>query len=346
MGKDKKKQQQATTQQLQDVNTQATNAYNRTQQPSPLENEMGPISQNYNDLFNKTSYRQMEDYGDIMGGYRDFGNSLSPSFSKVNYKRPGELDESYGFLREAAPGYREFANTGGYSNQDIQELRARGTSPIRAAYGNSMMELNRARAIGGDGGSPNYIAALSKAQREQPGQMADAMTNVNAKLAEDIREGKLAGLGGLANIGSTMGGLSSDEAGRELSAQMANQNAELQARSMYNSAKLGSLQGQTGLYGTTPAMANMFGNQVMNAYGLRGNLESQRNNQGISLLASRLSGINSMQDYLNQNKTQPWWKTALSVGGTVAPYLAQYYAGKNGGSIPMSATDIGGEPVY
>lgn len=346
MGKDKKKQQQATTQQLNDINAQATAGYNRTQQPSQLENEMAPISQNYNDLFNKTNYRQMQDYGDIMGGYDEFSNSLSPNFTRVNYSRPGELNEAYGFLREAAPGYRQFADNGGYSNQDIQELRARGISPIRAAYGNTMMELNRARAIGGDGGSPNYIAAVSKANREMPGQMADAMTGVNAKLAEDIRAGKLEGLRGLTGIGTTMGGLSSDEAGRELSAQMANQNAELQARGLFQQGKLAALSGKTGLYGTTPAMSNMFGNQVMQSYGMRGNLEQNRTNAGLALLASRLSGNNAMQQYLNQNPTTPWWKTALGVAGTVAPYVAKYYGGRNAGNIPMTATDIGGEPVY
>ena len=345
MGKDKKKQQQATTQSLTDINNQATTAYNNTQKPSQLENEMAPISQNYNDLFNKTNYRQMQDYGDIMSGYDDFSNSLTPNFTRVNYSRPGELNEAYGFLREAAPGYREFAANGGYSNQDIQELRARGMAPIRSAYGNTMMELGRANNLAGPGGAANYIAATSKAQRELPGQMADAMTGVNAKLAEDIRAGKLQGLAGLTGIGTTMGGLSSDEAGRELSAQMANQSAELNARGLYQQGKLGALSGKTGLYGTTPAMANMFANQVAQTYGMRGSLEQNRNNMGIALLASRLGSTNAMQEYLNANKTAPWWQTALKVGGTVAPYIAQYYGGRNG-SIPMSATDIGGEPVY
>src|SRR5262245_57246768 len=142
-----------------------------------------------------------------MSGYRGFANSLSPSFERVNYKTPEEFKEGMGYMRETMPGFRDFANTGGYSNQDIQELRARSVSPIRSAYGNTMMELDRARSLGGNAGAPNYIAAASRAQRELPGQMADAMTGINAELARDVREGKKFGLTGMSGVGGNMAGL-------------------------------------------------------------------------------------------------------------------------------------------
>jgi hypothetical protein len=351
MGKDKKKQQQAAQAGIANVGAQAQQRYESTQNPSQLENEMAPISQNMNDLYNKSNYRQMGDYGDIMSGYDSIINSPGSgptnfSFERVNAQTPEELKESYGYLREAAPGYRNFANTGGYSGQDIQELRARGVSPIRSAYGNTMMELDRARSLGGSGGSTNYIAARSRAQRELPGQMADAMTTVNAGLAESIREGKLAGLAGLTNVGSTMGGLSSADAERILRADLSNQGADLQAQGMAEQSRrasgqerLAALSGKTSLYGTTPAMSAMFGNQALNAYGQRAGMEANRNQHGLGLLAAQMQAFGPQA---NQPQGPSGWQQGLGVAATVAPYIAQYYGGKNKGSIPMGATDMGG----
>jgi hypothetical protein len=301
-----------------DIYNRATTQYNQTQQPSQLENEMAPISQNFMNNYNNAVTGDKQNYSDIMGGYKNFMSSFRPSFERVNYERPAELGESYGYLREAMPGYREFAQTGGYSPKDIQELRARGTSPIRAAYGNTMMELDRARTLGGAGGAPNYIAAAGRAQREMPGQMADAMTNVNAGLAQQVREGRLAGLAGIGNIGSTMGGLSSEEASKRLQAGLANQGADLQAQQMGMQGRLGALGGMQSLYGTTPGMSSMFGNQALSAYGQRAGMEQARNQFGLGLLDAQMRS----QSLGQQQKGNPWWKTALSVAGTVAPYVA------------------------
>jgi hypothetical protein len=321
-----------------DIYNRAVTAYNQTQQPSQLENEYAPIAGGFQDVANRARDTNMADYSRIMGGYGDFTKNLGGptkfSFNRVSARRPEELGEAYGYLREAVPGYRDFAATGGYSNSDIQELRARGISPIRAAYGNTMMELDRARALGGNAGAPNYIAALSRAQRELPGQMADAMTTVNAGLADSIRQGKLAGLAGLTGIGGTMGGLSSDEAGRMLQADLANQGADLQVQGMNEASlqnlrqmQLAGLSGQAGLYGTTPAMAATFGNQALNAWQNRIGMEDSRLNRGLGYLGTQLDARRLTQQ--DEQQRTPWWKTALGVAGTVAPYAAMAFSSRN-----------------
>ena len=295
---------------------------------TPLEKEYIPQSQTMWNNYMTGVGQNMQDYGNIMGGYQNFSNNISQQgptkfgFERVAAERPAELGESYGYLRETMPGYRDFAQTGGYSPTDIQELRARGIAPIRAAYGNTMMELNRARALGGSGGAPNYIAAASKAQREMPGQMADAMTGVNAQLADAIRQGKLAGLSGMAGVGSTMGGLSSQEAGRMLQAAMANQNADLQAQQLSEQSlqalrglQLDALRGQTSLYGTTPGLASIFGNQALQAYQNRIALENQRNQTGLGLINAQISA------YGGQQPQKPWYQQVLDGIGSVVPYL-------------------------
>lgn len=304
----KKKQENPAT----SVINQAQQQYQTTLQPSPLENQMSGMSQQFMNNYNQATARNMQDYGDIMGAYNQFRQGLTTP--RISAERPAELGESYGYLREAMPGYREFASTGGYSPTDIQELRARGISPIRAAYGNTMMELDRARALGGGGGAPNYIAAASKAQRELPGQMADAMTTVNAGLADAIRQGRMFGLQGISGTGATMGGLSSQEAGRMLQAAMANQQAEQASNQM----RLAALGGQASLYGTTPGMSSMFGNQAMGSMNALAQMQASRQNYGLGLMDAQLRGYGSQQ----ANQGTPWWQTALGIAGTVAPFFS------------------------
>ena len=322
-----------TRKQLQGVAGTANQAYQGLQTgPTPLEKEFNPISQGMYNTYQTGMGQNMQDYGNIMGGYNQFSQGLGGptkfNYQTINAPRPGELNESYGTLRSALPGYQQFAQTGGYSPTDIQELRARGTSPIRAAYGNTMMELDRARSLGG-GYSPGYTAALSRAQTELPGQMADAMTGVNAKLAEDIRQGQLSGLGGMAGIGSEMGGLSSAEAGRQLQAGLANQEANLRAQGMDEASlqnlrqnQLRGLQGQTGLYGTSPAMAGLFGQQALEAYQQRNQQQQMRNQLGLGLLGTQV------QAYAHQPQTTPWWQQAL---GAASQFISPFGMPNMGG---------------
>lgn len=307
-----------------DIYKRATSQYNQSLRPSELENQFGGATNQFQNYFNQAAGRNMQDYSNIMGGYQDFAKNLGGptrfSFERVNAARPKELDEAYGVLREGLPGYREFASTGGYSPQDVQELRARGISPIRSAYSNTMMEMDRARSLGGGGGSPNYIAASSRAQRELPGQMADAMTGVNAELANSIRQGRLAGLAGISGIGSEMGGLSSAEANRLLQAALANQGADIQTQGMGEASlqnlrqnQLSALGGQAGLYGTTPGLSSMFGNQALNAWQQRMGAEQSRNQFGLGLLDAQMRSTQLGEQY----KSKPWWQQALGFGGNI-----------------------------
>lgn len=313
----------------QDVINQAKTQYQQVQQPSALQNEMGGVSKTFMNNYNEGAARNKADYGNIMGQYQDWRKNLKGpsnfSYQTVKAERPQELGESYGYLREAMPGYRNFAETGGYSPRDIQELRARGISPIRAAYGNTMRELDRSRSLGGNGGSANYIAARSRAQRELPEQMANSMTNVNAGLAESIRQGKEFGLSGITGTGATMGGLSSQEANRMLQASLANQGADLQSQGMreqslqnYNQNQLAGIGGQAGLYGTTPGLASTFGNQALSSYQTQAGMGANAANERLGLLNAQLGGYQANQGA----QGTPWWQTALGIAGTVAPMFS------------------------
>jgi len=96
----------------------------------------------------------------------------------------------------ASQGYRDIASTGGVSSQDQQNLRARAFSPIKAAYSNAMMNINRQKGLQG-GYSPNYGALQAKLARDQSQSMSDASNNINTDLSQMILGNKMKGLEGL-----------------------------------------------------------------------------------------------------------------------------------------------------
>lgn len=330
--------------------TLAGERYNRFYGPmapvNPMDEQTNRMQQDFYNRYTQAADRQTADYSDIMGRYDDLYKNISSappqrfSFERVNSPTPPELQEGYGYLREAVPGYRNFAETGGYSDQDIADLRARGISPLRAVYANANREVDRAKSVGG-GYAPNFIAAKAKMSRDLSTNISDETQNVNARLAEDIRQGKLAGLAGLSGIGGTMGGMSLQDADRILRASLANQSADLQTQGMDYSASqdkiknmLGTLGAKSSLYGTTPGQASVFGNQALEA--MRQSLTSRGMTEENAARLLQIMGGNQTQEA----KT-PWWKTALSVAGTAAPYIGKAF-GTGAGLAATGASMAGG----
>lgn len=271
-----------------------TNRYQ--QQQGPMANAMAMnygrgTEANYGDYTDiMNNYRDIASggagsYGDVAGGGGGGGggsfNAFTVSPGKAGYSDPFA---SYG-------GMQEFASTGGYSAGDIANMRARGTSPIRAAYANAEREVGRQRSLQG-GYSPNAIAAQVKMAREQGQAAADATQNVEAGLAEARNRGRQFGLTGMSNIeGQRLGAdvdLSKYNVGLDFQGQQYNADAMARAQAASNAAgessanralqargadmddRFRALGGMTSLLGTTPGMSNMFGSQLLNAVGQGG----------------------------------------------------------------------------
>lgn len=299
--------------------------------PTQLEQEMGPITQGYQNRYENVANQQVQHYNDITGLTREWRDkSITPTVAAINARQPSAFTtQNVNYERNpettgsAITGYQDFANTGGYSGQDIQELRARGISPIRSTYQNAMMQMDRGKALQG-GYAPNYMAAQAQMQRELPQQLSDATTNVNAGLADAIRQGKLSGLSGLSGIGSM-------ESGHRMSAALANQSANLraqegteQALSAHDNRKLdaqrllgSSIDMERSLYGTSPGASAAFGNQAQQAYQQRLALDELRNQRSGSLADLQIR----TQQPIDTGGT-PWWEKALKVAAVAAPYVA------------------------
>lgn len=133
---------------------------------------------------------------------------------------------------EAVNALKELTRTGGYSDADISSLRARGASPIRAAYQNAERNLNRTRAIQG-GYAPGFASALTRMAREQGDLASEAMQKVNADIAEKVASGRITSAGRFGDVtggeNTLVAGIGTGNAQRRAAADLANAQAANEA---------------------------------------------------------------------------------------------------------------------
>lgn len=290
--------------------------------PSPPPNAVD----NQYKLYDAGVRTQASDYDNIMGGYRNILNNTSAgaprAFTPYNPAQLGPATQikpqtvAYNpsaSVLDSIKNLKGLADTGGYTDQGIADLRARGISPIRAIYANAQRNMDRNRRLVG-GYSPNYNAASTKMAREQSGIISDKVTDVNAQLAQAIAANKL-------QAAPQYSAAASGEDARRLATYQANvdainkanaENAAATERTnntnvgytneanKFNAAgrntfdeqelakHLEALRGMTGLYGTTPALANTFGNQALETAHLQNTINQQQNAPALSLLGSNM----------------------------------------------------------
>lgn len=285
-------------------------------QQQRYESQQGPMVNQMAYNYGRGSEADYGNYADIMNNYRNIatgapgtGGGGGFSASHIGYNDPFN---SY-------KGFTEFSNTGGYSPQDIANMRARGVSPIRAAYANAEREIGRQRALQG-GYSPNAIASRVKMAREQGQGMADATQNVEAGLAESRNRGRLAGLTGMSDIEKQR--LAADlEVGKFNASADMSAGASASAAASQNAAnRLDALSGMRMLYGTTPGMSETFGNQLLSGVGQGGNfglglmgrdIESQQLPGAWDTTMGRIGDVAGMASTV----AYPWLSNNTGVGG-------------------------------
>jgi hypothetical protein len=249
------------------------------------------VDQMYN-LYNTSVKKQAGDYDDIMGRLRsvyDQGNQgaafqgYQPDLA--NYERSADTTKALSDLSE-------LSTTGGLSGTDQQNLRARGISPIRSMYQNAQRDLNRQRNISG-GYSPNYGAVTARMTRDQSSLIADQMDKVNANIAEMVQSGRLSAAPNYASAAQAESTLKNSFNTQNTNAK--NEAKRFNASGMYDAAKqkndqkLGAAQSMTSLYGTTPALSNLYGNQSQNAAQFENQVKQQKKNTALDLFGKAYS---------------------------------------------------------
>ncbi len=230
---------------------------------APIQQQSDPLTNSYK-TYDAAVGQQAKDYDSIMGKYNDYYNKLSTS-ATPGYTQSSDSAASLAKLRE-------LSDTGGYSAGDINALRERGISPIRSVYASANRDVDRQRVLQG-GFSPNYNAVKSKMAREMSNQIADQMNDVNAGIAER-------------------------QAGNRLSAAVAygsNAQSENELRNRYTfqgeQLQGDALRGMTSLYGTTPALAQLFGSQALQGAGLQNDINQGNQRNNLALISSMISGM-------------------------------------------------------
>lgn len=235
-----------------------------------------------------------QDYDNIMQQYQNLTNQAGPgnyNSSSSNSSSPQQNSLSFNPITPSTANYsagptfdylQDMINTGGFSEADKGNIRARDTAATTSIYDSAQKGLNRQRSLQG-GYSPGYGAASAKMARESSNQISKINTDSNANIAEMVQRGKLAGMSTLAPLqqqqNNQLNNMSQFNANatnntNQFNAQMPLQYGQLnnQTTSVNNQAQntdfnqiLQGIQGQQSLYGTTPGLASTFGNQALNA---------------------------------------------------------------------------------
>lgn len=253
-----------------------------------------PVEDMYK-IYNTSVEKQAGDYDEIMGKYRNvfdeagrpdqYGGKLG-QYDPVLAKYTKSQDTT-----DALASLKDLSQTGGLSGADQQNLRARGISPIRAMYATAQRDMDRKRNLAG-GYSPNYGAVTSRMTRDQSSLIADQMDKVNAGIAEMVQRGKLSAAPQYADAAQAESELMNKF-------EFANQGAQNEAR-RFNATnlfdmerqrrgdKLGAAQGMTNLYGTTPALSNLYGKQAMDTAQFQNDVNVNKKKTGLSALGGMI----------------------------------------------------------
>lgn len=239
-------------------------------------------------LYEESVKKQAGDYDSIMGKFNEIyggagANSAAYTPQRVNFNPVHASQTTYNKSPDttaALADLHDLAETGGLSESDQQNLRARGVSPIRAQYATAQRDMDRQRRLNG-GYSPNFGAVTSRMARDQSSLIADQMDKVNANIAEMVQSGRLNAAPNYASAAQAESSLAHGIAEHNTAAR--NETSRFNASGMFDAARtnagnamtanasrssdrLGAVSGMTSLYGTTPALANLYGNQADRSY--------------------------------------------------------------------------------
>lgn len=187
-------------------------------------------------------------------------------------------------------GYEELSKTGGFKPGESEQFLRRATAPTAAIYGANKDELNRRTALQG-GWMPGFGASADRLARHAAQAGSEASMSGNLELNRQIREGKLAGMGGMERI---RGEAEKERLARQEMGQKGRlAEEELTQKGRLSEAELkqkGQVAGQELLQ-----RYNQFGAAALNEVDvneLRNRLQSGNISQGDSQLLAQLSAQN------------------------------------------------------
>lgn len=222
-----------------------------------------------------------------VGGLKQIGATGGYSQENVDRSRglggfeqiqnEGGLSPEAQFRMRGGGGYDEFAETGGIDPTQRANIRARAISPIGSYATGTRDELSRRLSVQG-GYGPGFDAANRALQRDTSRAIADTSLNAELGIQDRVNQGRMFGIGGMANSESNLQGMrtgnilnaTSGLAGAEqgmVANKTGNQLRGLESASQIESDLSGRiaqlrLQGMNGQQATAQAMAEIEGDNI------------------------------------------------------------------------------------
>lgn len=255
-----------------------------------MNDQYGNFMQNYN----SAAGRQPQDYADIMSGYKNINSGITGAYQPLISSaqdfatgRTGGVGLDNTNVNDAIAGFKNYSQTGGFSGDDLADIRARAVSPTRSIYSSAQANLARQNALSG-GYSPNSAAAQSQMARNMSQQISDADIAANANIAQMVQQGKLYGLTGMSNAAL-------QQQANAIQAAAASNQARLGGLQAWNTGlageygnQLAGLAGQRDLYGTSPGLMGTTGNQLLGAQQNLLTGSGQQNNLSLGLTGAQI----------------------------------------------------------
>lgn len=230
--------------------------------------------------------------------YAEYGKMATGGNDYINPQFKIDFDKSMANVDMANKSYQDFIDTGGFSQADIDNMRAQSNAPTRQIYQNASDNLARSNAISG-GNLGNASVAQARMASDAADKIGNVNTNTEANLAQMKQQGKEFGTTGLGQ--ASLAQAQARTAVQQLDAQLkeaglagmtdiekSRLQAELQNAQINSSASaananiamgkaglafskdkamadygMNAAKGLTDLYGTTPADTALSGNQQL-----------------------------------------------------------------------------------
>lgn len=249
-------------------------------------------------------------YNDLNAGYNDLaltGGWSPDAISGVNgdisslrgLEANGGLDPEAINRFRGGGVYDDLIKTGGYTDADKQNIRARATSGIPAMF-DAVKNNMSANAAAQGGYSPGYSYSTAKIARDTGRGVTDAARNAEIGIDESVRSGKLAGASGMSSAENALQTL---RTGNMYKGAMGAGSLTQGMTDSIRSGKEAGLAGKSNLYTSTPE-SNATLAQLLQVYGLNDNEINQliSLNKGTGLLDSLLPMLGYAKYFLGGGK--------------------------------------------
>ena len=251
-------------------------------------------------------------YDDIYSGYQGIlgGQGRSrPNFGQYENMFRGFADNPFKDIdvnRFRGGGvFDEFAKTGGLSDADTSNIRARGTRTIPAYFDSLRDEMGRRAQISGAG--PSYSSSLARLARDQSRGAQNAASDVEYEIMDRRNRGRQWGAEGMHSSERALGeyGSANRRFGLEGALRAAGMGGDWDLRN--SGMNMQALQGLQGLRGQIPAEQFALYDRILQNMGQRGGLAG--------------NNIRQRADY---DPNQSWFDRLMKIWGGVQEGASSY----------------------